>query len=571
MFGLLGLLMVFHGSGVYAPNEGPVDVGRIVEIARTPVEGGRVGDGCVVLLDHQAGKGDAGRRLREAMPEAVIQVRRYVQDWTSETPEDCADRFVEVMERCRSFTDHGTWANEQNLAAESLGKIGASDGHRMTWSEWQVVADYNRRVAERVRRVAPWIVLHYPAVAYGHGEDWGYDENRTPLPGFPLEDGVPRVAYELLRPGIDLCPILNVHPYAQRGAPVLDEWRGVRRAERVIALFPGKTLFAAETGQFDVRDPRAPDQILAIAYWLQGQPAFLGWCFFILDSPDPGHAMNNWSLNRAIEDAYRRMTRVARPRTWSPPGPTPQETPMPDWCPFATRAELPAGLYDEARDNGTVPALICDHIADGNGDPGPWWTSLLSQPPSKRASAHFWISKTGVLKQYVRLSAQAWSNGPKCQPDTTNPLIAAIVQHGVNPNASTISIEHEGRPGDVMPPAQVATSRRLHGWLSETFKIPLDRTHVVGHYQFDRCTRERCPGPSFPWAQILVKEAPVPDPTPPLTQTLVALQDKTYALAHQLRALKAQWQAAGYPQTAEAIDAAGNAAERVVSMTKGEK
>lgn len=256
---------------------------------------------------------------------------------------------------------------------------------------------------------------------------------------------------------------------------------------------------------------------------------------------------------------------VVKPPVVKPPSPasTGKDSSMSDWCPFAVKAELPAGLYSDHRDNGSVPAMICDHIADGNGDPGPYWISLLAGPESKRASAHLWVSKTGLLIQYVRFSAQAWSNGPTCQPDLTNPLIATIVQHGTNPNAATISIEHEGKPGDVMPSAQVAMSRRVHQWLSTTFKIPLDRQYVVGHYQFDRCTRANCPGPSFPWKEIVM-----PDPVP---ADLDALRNETYAHAHALRTLKSRWQAAGYPQTAEGLDAAGNAAERFVSTSKGEK
>jgi N-acetylmuramoyl-L-alanine amidase len=217
--------------------------------------------------------------------------------------------------------------------------------------------------------------------------------------------------------------------------------------------------------------------------------------------------------------------RDALERRW--PVTSPEEPTMIEWCPFATRAELPPGLYGETRDNGAVPAMICDHIADGNGDPGPYWISLLGQPENKRASAHLWVSKTGQLRQYVRFGAQAWSNGPICEPDLSNHLIAAIVQHGANPNACTISIEHEGRPGEVMPPAQVAMSRRVHRWLSETFNIPLDRTDVVGHSQFDHCSRARCPGPTFPWSEILMGT-----PTPP-TSALTPILDRAWSRATQ--------------------------------------
>lgn len=310
---------MYTGSGIYVPNEGPVDVGRILELVHTPA-----GDGALVMMAHQAGKGDALKKIREGAPDAVIQIRRYVEDWTTEKPADCAARFIETMDAFAGYTDHGTWANEQDLAAESKGKVGAAMGRLMTWDEWRAIAAYNYVVASIIRRDAPWIVLHYPGSAYGHGEDWGYDRDHNVMPGFPTyADGEPDVAYNLLRPGIDLCHILNVHPYVQRGAPIMDGWSGLGRLKLVKDLFPNKTLFAAETGDFDVWNPQAPQRILDIAYHLQGDPQFLGYCFFILDSPDPAHAMNNWSNNRAIEAAYQTMTRIERPRVWSLPGPTP--------------------------------------------------------------------------------------------------------------------------------------------------------------------------------------------------------------------------------------------------------
>lgn len=318
----------YTGSGTYAPNEGDPQAERVIEIISA---GG--GDGCFVVLHHQAGKNDFLRRVTEACPLGVGLVRFYVRNWLAINPRAHA-RFC-VDEMAKLPTKHFTWANEQNLADESGGVVGAAHGRSATWGDYRRIADWNYAFVSEARKLNPDLVYHYPGLAYGHGEDWGYDGNRQPMPGFPVgrvrlpdgrtvgTDGEPVPAYELLRPGIDLCHVLNVHPYVQKGAPVLDEWRGVRRIEKVAALFPGKTLFAAETGDFDVWNQQAPDRILEIAYYLQGRPEVLGYCFFILDSPDPGHAMNNWSNNRAIEEAYRRMTRIARPRAWTEPKPTP--------------------------------------------------------------------------------------------------------------------------------------------------------------------------------------------------------------------------------------------------------
>lgn len=579
--------MAYTGAGVYAPNEGPVDVGRIVEIIRTPV-----GDGCCVLLDHQAGKNQALQKIREACPDAIIQIRRYVKDWTAETPRDAAYRFVEVMDKCRQWTTAGTWANEQDLAAESAGQIGAAEGRLITWREWVVIAEWNQQVILEVQRIAPWIVLHYPGAAYGHGEDWGYDEHDQPLPGFPVVDGVPTPAYELLRPGIDLCPILNHHPYVQKGAPVKDEWRGVRRIEKTISLFPGKSIFVAETGDFDVLGGHAPDRIVEIAYYLQGLEAVLGYCFFILDSPDPGHRDNNWSNNRAIEAAYQRMTRVPRPRAWSttatsttpspPPisdGPSeaktgPQTTPststtpspaspggssVTDWYPAAT--QRPIAVNFTAGRGGRVPTVLVDHIADGLGSPFGWFNT---ERGDRGSSAHFWVSRAGLVEQYRPLGDTCWANGIVDEPDLTNAAVTAIVTEPVNPNRVSVAIEHEGKPGDTFPLVQVLASRRLHAWLAQQYTIPLNRARVLGHYQFDSVTRANCPGPTFPWAQILAKEAPMPD-------TVDQLRDQTFTLADQLQALDPKWKALGWPSMAAGVSANAEAIKSLVRASKHEK
>lgn len=261
----------------------------------------------------------------------------------------------------------------------------------------------------------------------------------------------------------------------------------------------------------------------------------------------------------------------------APPAPTPTPTPaprpttggarMPDWYPGATRRLITTN-YTPGR-GGRAPVAIVDHIADGLGSPFTWFNTDRGELGS---SAHFWVSRAGKVEQYRPLSDTCWANGPIASPDLANPTIASIVAEGVNPNRVTVAIEHEGRPGDLLPAAQVAASRALHRWLAAALGIPLDHAHVLGHYQFDDVTRANCPGLSFPWAQILAKEAPMPDPIPPAPSAALAdLQAETYAHAHALRTLKARWQAAGYPQAAEGIEGAGAAAERIVSLTKGER
>jgi N-acetyl-anhydromuramyl-L-alanine amidase AmpD len=191
---------------------------------------------------------------------------------------------------------------------------------------------------------------------------------------------------------------------------------------------------------------------------------------------------------------------------------------MPDWFPGATRRLITVN-YTPGR--ASAVRLIVDHVTDGLGSPYVWFNTDRGEDGS---SAHFCVLRSGEVEQYRPLSDTCWANGPVCQPDLGNPIIADLVGRKVWMNAATVAVEHEGKPGVPLAPAQIAASRQLHRWLSETLAIPLDRTHAVGHWQIDRCTRANCPGPTHPWQEILMSE-----PAP--TQTVTNLQDETDAHA----------------------------------------
>lgn len=118
--------------------------------------------------------------------------------------------------------------------------------------------------------------------------------------------------------------------------------------------------------------------------------------------------------------------------------------------------------------------------------------------PASQVSAHFGIGKNGELHQYVPLEAAAWHAGILNRPDTSNPTIAGWLASGLNPNRCTVGIELLlGGPAEplVEYPAMASTLDSLLLWLRDTTGIPLDATHVIGHYQIDavnRATDPRC-------------------------------------------------------------------------------
>ena len=134
---------------------------------------------------------------------------------------------------------------------------------------------------------------------------------------------------------------------------------------------------------------------------------------------------------------------------------------------------------------------IVNHIMQGTlAGTDSWFTN-----PASGVSSHFGVGKNGEIHQYVGLDHPAWANGAVNKPNW--PLYA-----GGNPNHYTVSIEHEGYSGDVMPEAQYQATLALHRWLVETLEIPVTRDNIIGHYRIDSVTRARCPGTGFPWDRL---------------------------------------------------------------------
>ncbi len=142
--------------------------------------------------------------------------------------------------------------------------------------------------------------------------------------------------------------------------------------------------------------------------------------------------------------------------------------------------------------NGHKVVAIVDHIMDGTlAGTDAWFKN-----PKSVASAHFGIGKDGTIHQYVDVDDAAWANGRVRNPSWS------LLKPVHNPNLYTVSIEHEGRPGDIMPEAQYQATLRLHRYLIDRFKLPVNRDTIIGHYRIDSVNKSNCPGPTFPWDRL---------------------------------------------------------------------
>lgn len=253
-----------------------------------------------------------------------------------------------------------------------------------------------------------------------------------------------------------------------------------------------------------------------------------------------------------LDPLVARLVAASEPRSTPPvttsaasrPTTQPEPTTMQEWYPLAARR--PIGVNYEAGRGGQQIKAIVDHIADGTGSLFGWFNS-----PAAEVSAHFWVSRTGQIEQYRPLSDTCWANGPINKPDPAASLVRWCQTNGVNPNRVTVALEFEGKPRDILTPIQVAAGRRLHVWLRDTLGIPLDRQHVLGHRDFDSVTRANCPGPNFPWSEMMDR------PTAQPTLNIAAERDALWAKADQL-------EKAGYPWLAQGI-------KSLVALSKNEK
>jgi N-acetyl-anhydromuramyl-L-alanine amidase AmpD len=124
------------------------------------------------------------------------------------------------------------------------------------------------------------------------------------------------------------------------------------------------------------------------------------------------------------------------------------------------------GSYTNAGRSPASHAIttIVIHATDGGSLLGNvWWLS----GGHSHASAHYVVSRDGSIVQLVHLSDVAWHAG------------------NWNVNQHSIGIEHVGETYD---PAgfsvdEYRSSARLVAWLVRRYGIPVDREHIIGHYQ----------------------------------------------------------------------------------------
>lgn len=153
---------------------------------------------------------------------------------------------------------------------------------------------------------------------------------------------------------------------------------------------------------------------------------------------------------------------------------------------------------------GFKPEVIVIHIMDGTlAGTDSWFGSTASQ-----VSAHYGIGTAGEVHQYVDEENTAWHAGRVSDPSFS------LYKPGVNPNRYTIGIEHEGNAYTVWSDAMKEASAELIRDICTRRNIPIDREHIIGHYQVFS-GKPNCPAYNKSIIDELITLATPPSTTPP--------------------------------------------------------
>lgn len=164
--------------------------------------------------------------------------------------------------------------------------------------------------------------------------------------------------------------------------------------------------------------------------------------------------------------------------------------------------------------NGWKPDMIVSHITEGSFNGAVSW---LCNPDSG-ASSHFVVAKDGRITQLVELEDTSWCNGTSTdlvkKPNLhySKSTLAKVRDRKTNANYYTVSIEHEGFSTEGkgrLEPKQLEATIWLHKHIRAEVnriygvEIPLDRNHIVGHYQINPITKPFCPGANFQFEEVI--------------------------------------------------------------------
>lgn len=164
---------------------------------------------------------------------------------------------------------------------------------------------------------------------------------------------------------------------------------------------------------------------------------------------------------------------------------------------------------------------FCLHTAEEDADDievTPRWFAQDHGDPARAGSTTYYVDSDGDVYQCVSEDWMHFGNGVKGKP------WPAWADPNINLNWQTISIEIEGRAANIEETLIIGGPQ----WLSLValirdragfYRIPLDREHVIGHYEV---SNERSdPGVGFPWDALMRDLNAAGEPEQPFVTRIV--------------------------------------------------
>jgi hypothetical protein len=164
----------------------------------------------------------------------------------------------------------------------------------------------------------------------------------------------------------------------------------------------------------------------------------------------------------------------------------------------------PCNNFRVGRSSGVIsfkPAIIVLHIMAGTLAGTDDW--FLKSSGDKAVSANYgigFINGKLELHQYVKDEDTAWAQGR-----VQNPTFS-LYKPNVSPNLYCLSIEHEGQDLSTAPEGIIGASVELVKFLAAKWNIPIDRDHIIGHYQIF-AGKPNCPATNKAIIDTIVRRA----------------------------------------------------------------
>lgn len=172
---------------------------------------------------------------------------------------------------------------------------------------------------------------------------------------------------------------------------------------------------------------------------------------------------------------------------------------------------------------GYTPQIVVIHIMDGNLEGTNSWFAT----PVSKVSSNYGIGLKGEIVRYVKEEDTAWAQGR-----VKNPTFK-LYKPNVNPNLYCISLEHEGHDLSYAPLEQLKASAQLIKEICTRWNIPIDRDHIIGHYQIFS-EKPNCPATNREIINELIRLASgipsIPDTQITIAQKIVELLKQAIAL-----------------------------------------